>query len=92
MGNIVIVDIQPGEGYLVKMFADDVLIYPSSSSFTCGDPFTGHSDGQIYNTVQIGDQRWMAENLNIDAMINGSYFFFLLIITDWKFYLIFDTN
>jgi len=29
-------------------------------------------DGQIYNTVQIGTQCWMAENLNIGTMINGS--------------------
>ena len=65
-------DCQPGEGYLVKMFADGVLFYPGSSSFTCGDPFTDPRDGQIYNTVLIGDQCWMAENLNIGEMINGS--------------------
>ena len=65
-------DCQPGEGYLVKMFAEGVLVYPGSSSFTCGDPFTDPRDDQIYNTVQIGDQCWMAENLNIGIMINGS--------------------
>jgi len=61
----------PGEGYLVKMNADDVLIYPGSS-FTCGDPFTDPRDEKTYATVQIGDQCWMAENLNIGEMINGS--------------------
>ena len=65
-------DMQPGEGYLVKMNADDELIYPASTSLTCGDPFTDERDGQIYETVQIGDQCWMAENLNIGEMINGS--------------------
>ncbi len=65
-------DMQPGEGYLVKMNADDILIYPGSSSFNCGDPFTDPRDGQTYNTVQIGDQCWMAENLNIGTMINGT--------------------
>ncbi len=65
-------DCQPGEGYLVKMFADGVLIYPGSSTFTCGDSFTDPRDEQTYNTVQIGDQCWMAENLNIGEMINGS--------------------
>ncbi len=65
-------DCQPGEGYLVKMFADTVLIYPGSSSFTCGNPFTDPRDEQVYNTVQIGEQCWMAENLNIGEMISGS--------------------
>ncbi len=65
-------DCNPGEGYLVKMFDAADLIYPGSSSFTCGDPFTDERDGQVYTTVQIGDQCWMAENLNIGEMINGS--------------------
>ncbi len=65
-------DMQPGEGYLVKMNSADVLIYPGSSSFTCGDPLTDPRDEQVYTTVQIGDQCWMAENLNIGTMINGS--------------------
>jgi uncharacterized protein (TIGR02145 family) len=65
-------DCQPGEGYLIKMFADGILIYPSPTPFICGDPFTDTRDEQIYNTVQIGEQCWMAENMNIGEMINGS--------------------
>ncbi|RLD55574.1 MAG: hypothetical protein DRJ05_12730, partial [Bacteroidetes bacterium] len=38
--------------------------------FTCGSPFI--YGGQSYNTVQIGLQCWMAENLNIGTMVNGS--------------------
>ena len=64
-------NMQPGEGYLVKMNAADVLIYPSTS-FTCGNPFTDSRDGQTYNTVQIGSQCWMAENLNIGEMIDST--------------------
>jgi len=64
-------DCQPDEGYLVKMFADDVLIYPGSSSFICGDPFTDSRNGQTYNTIQISGQCWMAENLNIGVQIDG---------------------
>ncbi len=63
-------DLQPGEGYLVKMLANDILIYPAIFT-SCGDPFTDERNGQIYNTVQIGEQCWMAENLNIGTMING---------------------
>ncbi len=64
-------DMQPGEGYLVKMYSDDVLIYPSTS-FICSNPFTDPRNGQTYNTVQIGTQCWMAENLNIGEMINST--------------------
>ncbi len=36
----------------------------------CGLPFT--YEGQSYNTVMIGEQCWMAENLNIGTRIDGS--------------------
>ncbi len=58
----------PKQGYLIKMINEDELIYPSSS---CGFPFADSRDGQLYNTVQIGDQCWMAENLNIGDRIDG---------------------
>ena len=63
-------DIQPGEALLVKMYANDVLIYPAIFK-SCGDPFTDTRNGEVYNTVIIGEQCWMAENLNIGEMING---------------------
>jgi uncharacterized protein (TIGR02145 family) len=40
--------------------------------FQCGNPFTDVRDDQIYTTVQIGTQCWMAENLNIGTMITGT--------------------
>ena len=60
----------PGQAYLIKMNSDDVLIYPAT--FPCGQPFTDFRNGQVYNTIQIGYQCWMAENLNIGTMINSS--------------------
>ena len=40
--------------------------------FSCGEDLVDTRDGKSYATVQIGTQCWMAENLNIGTMINGS--------------------
>ncbi len=41
-------------------------------SLDCGLPFTDGRNGKVHNSVQIGTQCWMAENLNIGTMINVS--------------------
>lgn len=43
-----------------------------STWVSCGSDFTDDRDNQKYRTVLIGTQCWMAENLNIGTMINGS--------------------
>ena len=44
----------------------------TTTAFICGQTLYDARDGQSYTTVQIGDQCWMAENLNIGTMIQGS--------------------
>ncbi len=41
-------------------------------AWACGDLLVDDRDGQAYSTVQIGTQCWMAQNLNVGTMINGS--------------------
>lgn len=41
------------------------------SQFNCGDSLVDVRDGRKYATVQIGNQCWMAQNLNYGTMIIG---------------------
>jgi uncharacterized protein (TIGR02145 family) len=44
----------------------------ANCSFSCGSLFIDERDGQSYQTVMIGKQCWMAENLNVGTYIQGS--------------------
>ena len=59
-------------GYNGSKWISFLDISDTISPWVCGDPIIDSRDGQSYNTVQIGTQCWMAENLNIGTMINGS--------------------
>ncbi len=63
-------------GFTYTMPAQDVTLTANfveeQASFTCGDPLIDPRDGQSYATVRIGNQCWMAENLNIGTRIDGS--------------------
>ncbi len=67
-------DANAGRYDLNKMTSFNVRCIKDTSppTWSCGDPLNDTRDGQTYNTVQIGQQCWMAENLNIGNMIPGS--------------------
>jgi|GEM_PF-2184697 len=60
------------EGFFNQSMKVRLKAEAQGGTFTCGDDFTDARDGQTYSTVLIGDQCWMAENLNIGIRIDGS--------------------
>ncbi len=55
----------------VGTYYGNEVSFTTIATWTCGNPFTDSRDGKNYNTVQIGVQCWMKENLNIGSMIPG---------------------
>ncbi len=51
---------------------DGVSWNSATSKFICGSSQIADISGNIYNTIKIGGQCWMAENLNIGTRIDGS--------------------
>jgi len=61
--------IQPSKGYWVKVNKNGSIILHTQ---VCPETPTVTYSGKTYNTVKIGNQCWLKENLNVGTMINGN--------------------
>ncbi len=57
---------------LITMVIFLITFSVTKSQDTCAGMPVVIYEGQTYNTVQIGDQCWLTENLNVGTIINGS--------------------
>ncbi len=60
-----------GHGYWVKANQEGLIIGGATSGFLCGTSTVEYA-GKTYNTVQIGTQCWLKENLDVGTMITGT--------------------
>jgi len=73
--NVITLDsLLPGNSYFVLMNSADEIIFPECNPvvWSCGQHIIDDRDGKTYNTVQIGDQCWMAQNINVGTRIDGA--------------------
>ncbi len=68
----------PVEGLVIYNTDDKALNIFNGTSWcmtnpvVCGQSFSDPRDNKVYTTVQIGDQCWMAKNLNVGTRIIGT--------------------
>jgi uncharacterized protein (TIGR02145 family) len=61
--------LKKGSGYWVKVNADGFIVFNLRYENACPGLPSVYYEGKNYNTVQIGDQCWLRDNLDIGTMI-----------------------
>jgi uncharacterized protein (TIGR02145 family) len=66
--------LEPGTDYYLRAFTAHTAepSYSNELSFTTWDGSLNDYDGNAYNTIQIGNQGWMAENLKTSHYADGT--------------------
>ena len=57
--------------YGISLLMIAFSVTAQESTLTCGDPLIDSRDNQSYKTIQIGNQCWMAENLNAGTIVSN---------------------
>lgn len=78
-------NLSPNKEYIARSFIryDDEIMYGKEIEFTTNDILTD-IEGNVYNTVTIGNQVWMEENFKSTKYNNGSDIFAIDDNTDWQ--------
>jgi uncharacterized protein (TIGR02145 family) len=76
-----LVELTPETTYFIRAYATNsvgigygevISFETNSNSFVCGNGTVTDYDGNIYNTVAIGNQCWMSSNLKTTTYSNGT--------------------
>lgn len=59
-------------GIVDAPYSSEDYIFQFATNIPCPGTPTVNYEGQVYNTVQIGSQCWLKENLNVGTMISSS--------------------